>query len=92
MALLGSYAVEFVGGLVPTQAWGRTGQDRPFYFRARHGDWTLHVGEKGWPTDLVAWPEDGTLIARGYDPTGGCMDEFEVQQILDAWLGRRADA
>ena len=90
-----SYTVEEIGGACPTQATGRTSDDRPFYFRARHGYWTLERGEPGWPTDYCDWPatrHDGidSLVADGDDPSNGWMEDVEVLAILDAHFGESA--
>ena len=53
-----TYSIAELGGACPTQATGRTPSGRPYYFRARHGDWTLEVGEPDFPTDYVHWPTD----------------------------------
>lgn len=82
------YTVESIGGMCPTQAEGRyTDSDRPYYFRARHGRWTLTVGEPGWPTDfdlsdVVGWPDEHA--ASGDDPTRGAMAHADVLAIIAA--------
>lgn len=82
------YTVESIGGGCPTQAEGRTADDRPFYFRARHGNWTLDLGPVGAPTHLLDWPDGGEkLIAEGDDPSGGLMEWEDVLAILDAHFG-----
>ena len=83
-----SYTIESIGGACPTQADGRTGDDRPYYFRARHGTWTLRVGEPGWLTDFCEWPaRDTDPIASGVDLSKGFMDDEAVLAILDEHLG-----
>ena len=89
-----AYSVRSIGGACPTQAEGRTVGDRPYYFRARHGDWTLEVGEPDFPTDYCSWPAtrhdwDAYLIAQGDDPSNGFMDDAEVLAILDEHLEGR---
>jgi hypothetical protein len=83
-----AFIVEDIGGACPTQATGRyTESDRPFYFRARHGVWTLQVGEPGWPTDYCDWPEgcpELAPIANGDDPTEGWMESEDVLAIIAA--------
>lgn len=86
-----AFTVETIGGCFPVQAEGRTSADRPFYFRARHGVWTLSVGHIGDPTDLRHWTTD-EQIAGGADTTSGCMDEAEVRAILRQYLGREVTA
>jgi hypothetical protein len=95
-----TYRLEYVGGAAPTQAWGRTGDNRPFYFRARRGEWTLEVGERGWPTFYADWPRDYPtpgrwdpvteppgMVASGWDETHGFMEPFDVEAILNRHLG-----
>lgn len=86
------YTVESIGGACPTQAEGRTPDDRPYYFRARHGEWTLRVGEPGWPTCLLDWPDDGdgTYVDSGDDDTHGWMENPAVLAILDRNFGSPA--
>lgn len=84
------YRVDSIGGACPTQAEGFTKDGRPFYFRARHGEWTLDVGEVGWP-DYTNWPigdawNTGREVAAGDDPTEGWMEPDDVLAILDAHL------
>lgn len=79
------YTIDSLGGACPTQAEGRTDDDRPFYFRARHGEWTLSVGDVGAPIDSV-YDFDGNR-AEGDDPSGGFMEWDDVLPILDAHLG-----
>lgn len=88
------YTVTELGGACPTQAQGRTVGNRPYYFRARHGEWTLEVGEPDFPTDYLEWPStrhdwDAYLIAEGDDPSGGWMEDDEVLAILDQHLEGR---
>lgn len=87
---MATYVLEEIGGSFPTQATGRTVGDRPFYFRARHGSWTLELGETGWPTDYVDWPTDrwppGELLAEGDDESHGCMARADVERILEQHL------
>lgn len=89
------FAVDQIGGMCPAQALGRLADERPFYFRARHGEWSLEVGPPGvdpnddWHglvvpgTDTLAW-----AVAVGDDPTQGWMPEGMVRQLLEEHLGR----
>ena len=82
------YTIDSIGGACPAQAEGITDEGRPFYFRARHGEWTLDVGEVGWPR-YTDWPEGSwgtTEVASGDDPSNGWMGEDEVVALLDAHL------
>lgn len=71
------------GGYCPVQAEG-TVNGNPFYFRARHGDWSLHITAPN--TDPVILPnthDDSLFRASGYDSTHGWMDtESEVLPLL----------
>jgi hypothetical protein len=74
-------------GQCPTQAEGRLADGRPFFFHARHGEWTVSVGPQGAPSDgdwigLVVYD-----IASGEDPTGGWLGRQQVDAILDDVLG-----
>lgn len=84
------YSIEELGGACPTQAQGRTVDDRPYYFRARHGTWTLQVGQPGWPTDYCDWPtsweDDSTYVAQGDDESHGWMEDADVLALLDRHL------
>ena len=87
----GAYRLGSCGGMCPTQAEGLLWDDRPFYFRARHGHWDLSVGEPGWPTDYSFWPRSGLLsnmvVGEGDDPTYGYMSEPKVRAVLDSVFG-----
>ena len=68
----------------PTQWEGRWAcSDRPFYFRARSGRWTLEVGPSGGATAYELWASQALLIAADEDDTGGCMEDDAVLAILD---------
>jgi hypothetical protein len=89
-----AYSIDELGGACPTQAIGRTAMGRPYYFRARHGDWTLEVGEPEWPTDYGRWQLapagwGANLVASGSDPSAGWMEDDEVLPILDEHLADR---
>lgn len=77
-----AFTVERIGGSAPTQASGRVlSTDRPYYFRARHGAWTLEVGAPGEPTPYIDWASS-TVTARGADDTFGAMDNRAVLALL----------
>jgi hypothetical protein len=79
------YIVTRIWGHIPTLAQGRTGDDRPFYFRAQDGSWTLEVGPVGVVTDYREWPAGKVLeIAGGVDPSGGWMENFQVLAALES--------
>lgn len=69
--------IQNIGGACPCQADG-VWDNQFFYFRARHGEWTLEIGAT--PEDAV-W---GELIAEGDDPTGGHMSDKEARAIIEA--------
>ena len=71
----------YLGGHCPTQAEGLAPSGRPFYFRARHGWWTLELGPVGDPPDYLSWSDDGEEIAEGEDPSFGFMDPDDVRAI-----------
>ena len=84
------YQIDELGGACPTQATGRNVDGRPFYFRARHGHWTLELGKPEWPTDYSDWPIDHRadepevfLVAQGEDESHGWMEDDDVLAILD---------
>jgi hypothetical protein len=88
---LDGFHVESIGGACPTQATGLCADGRPFYFRAKYGEWTLSVGPEGADTDgdwigIIAWDR-----ASGSDPTQGRMADQDVLAILRAHLGQRLD-
>ena len=64
------------GGVCPFQAIG-TVCDHPFYFRARHGDWTIDFAEIG--KDPV---EESFHGYTGDDPAEGYMKEEEFLKII----------
>lgn len=61
----------------PVQADGRLPDGRPWYFRARSGDWSLRVGKPG-DEDAVG----GEWIAEGLDPWGGFMPAPEAARRI----------
>lgn len=88
---MSGYTVDELGGACPTQATGHLADGRPFYFRARHGEWTLHVGPVG-ASDADDFRgnwiiEDACEVASGDDDTNGYMNDAEVRAILDANFG-----
>lgn len=77
-----SYTINYIGGACPTQAEGVTADGHHYYFRARHGQWTLQVA-----TQPGADPLDAPHRASGHDDTYGWMEDDAVLAILDAHLG-----
>lgn len=69
------YTVTEIGGACPMQVYGKWVDGRQFYFRARHGSWTLSVAEDD--------PVMGDLIASGDDPTNGWMEWDEALALID---------
>jgi DNA (cytosine-5)-methyltransferase 1 len=76
------FTLEYLAGSCPTQAWGWLPDSSPFYFRARHGRWTIEVGNIGWPLLYDQWPEDPEVLTSGEDPTHGHMSAQDVRRIL----------
>lgn len=75
--------VTSIGGMCPTQAEGTMGGN-PFYFRARHGHWTLTVVKPGCDAVLPDDRDDVVLYQDGDDATQGWMQEAAVMAILQA--------
>lgn len=78
---MSTYKIESIGGVCPTQAEGTLSDGKHFYFRARHGEWTLTVAEDR--NDVYLGP----VMAIGDDPTFGSMSDKAVIAILDEYLG-----
>ncbi len=86
MQLPDGLVIDWCGGACPTQAEG-TIDGHPFYFRARHGVWSLLVAATtygdacaiSWERpDLIAYTEEGA------DPSYGYMGDADVLAILVA--------
>lgn len=74
------YTLDYVGGACPTQAEGITGKGRHFYFRYRHGHWSLRVSYDN--------AVSGQVIASatlGHE-LDGFMSDGDVIAILDTYL------
>ena len=69
--------ISAIGGSCPFQADGSF-YGNPFYFRARHGDWTLEVAAPG--EDPVCNPS--LFYADGDDDTCGYMELEEAMRII----------
>lgn len=65
------------GGACPTQAEG-TIHGLPFYFRSRHGSWSLQVTNPG----LDPLSDDLVYEECGDDPSRGFMEDDQVMAIL----------
>ena len=79
---MNTYNIESIGGMCPTQAEGTLNDGRRFYFRARHGVWSLQVGSDSNSFDYLYSP----CIAEGLDETCGAMSDESVIEILDKHL------
>ena len=66
-----------IGGRCPCQAHG-TFYGNPFYFRARHGEWTIEVARPG--KDPVSNPE--LFYMEGEDPDDGYMDTPDAMKQI----------
>jgi len=73
-------------GLCPAQLDGFTSDGRPFYFRSRHGAWTLHAGECGWVANICGWPQYGPeqIVARG---SVDVEDPDEIDALITEHVG-----
>ena len=80
--------IRAVGGACPCQADG-TIDGNPFYFRARHGGWTLTIAKVGVdPVDPD--PKDKLFETYGTDDDNGYMPvEVAVSIIFKIWLAHR---
>ena len=76
------FTVASIGGACPSQASGRLGDGRPFYFWARHGEWELEVGPPDGDMDGDWIGEQRWVVAQGTDSTDGYMVEEDVRSIL----------
>lgn len=55
-------------GMCPAQVDGIASDGRPFYFRARSGRSTLHVGGQGWVPNICGWPDySERTLAQSWD-------------------------
>jgi len=74
--------IRTIGGVCPCQADG-TMDGHPFYFRARHGMWTLDACKKGRdPLDEI----DIVFQRSGDDPDNGYMPEAAAAKIIfECW-------
>jgi hypothetical protein len=89
------FMIDWLGGMCPAQAVGHLADERPFYFRARHGEWSLEVGPlgAGADDDWHGFVRPGTqdlacAVPVGEDPTMGCMPEGILLELLEEHLGR----
>jgi hypothetical protein len=72
-------------GLYPQQVQGIDETLRPFYFRARYGDWQLWRGPAGGEPNYRSWADHGQLVAEG--PDDGLMPD-DIDVLLTQQLGR----
>jgi len=79
---MNTYTIDYIGGMAPTQAEGTLSDGRKFYFRARHGGWSLRVSTSPTNFDYLYSP----CIAEGVDKTHGGMSNQSVIEILDQYL------
>jgi hypothetical protein len=71
---------------------GHLADERPFYFRARQGEWSLEVGPPRPGSDWHGLVRPGTqhlvwAVAVGEDPTMGYMADDTVRNLLAEHLG-----
>ena len=82
--------IRTIGGACPCQADG-TLDGCPFYFRARHGTWTLTISRPGSdPVDPSS--EDEICFFKGADDQNGYMSQETAADIIfQTWLVHRHD-
>lgn len=71
-------SIDSIGGSCPTQADGEL-YGYPFYFRARHGEWTLDVVMPGQDQVLA---ENPFVHMEGDDDSQGFMPIPEAMRII----------
>jgi len=79
--------VEWLSGLCPVQAQGWV-DDKAFYFRARHDEWSISI-TKSEATDLDEALEENDSTWRYYekygeDPEAGYMPFIEALQFIES--------
>lgn len=82
--------LEQIGGGCPTQAWGTIG-GYSFYFRARHGTWTLDVGPEKATDPRFVDSETAVWSAWGNDPTEGWMAPEHAAWLVGLCLSAYTD-
>lgn len=71
-----------LGGVCPVQAEG-TINGKPFYFRARHGKWSLDIADSTFEAVDASMGGRASLChAEGKDDTVGYMKDKDVLVIL----------
>ena len=89
---MSTFTVLEIGDSCPTQAWGRTAKNRPYYFRFRFNHWTLQIGHVGDADEPDTWLAHADLVACGEGPNGpedefdGYMENAAVLAKLDHYL------
>lgn len=68
--------------MMPNQFEGRV-DGKPFYFRARHGGWSLQVN-----SDPDGNGIDGEWVLDGLHPHAGWWEKAEAEQFLRGVLAR----
>lgn len=83
----GGYTYRVTCRAMPNQVEGvRTVDGRPFYFRARHGCWRLHLGPVGADGDWADVQDESDVVASGEDSRAGVWDVETVLALLDRHL------
>jgi hypothetical protein len=74
-------------GVLPQQVEGLDSGGRPFYFRARHGEWELWRGPVGAEPDYLRWADRKELVAEGPDEglTPDAIDELLTARVGPGW-------
>ena len=69
--------ISSIGGYCPCQATGAI-YGNPFYFRARHGEWTIEIARPG--EDPIGNPS--LFYLAGDDPDNGYMDNPQALYFI----------
>ena len=74
-------------GAYPQQVQGYDTGRRPFYFRARNGDWQLWRGPVGAQPDYLKWADHKELLAEGPDHglSPDVIDELQSKHLGSGW-------
>lgn len=82
-----TYTVTYIDvGWGLAQAEGVTNHGRPFYFRAKRGEWTVDLGPQGAPPEYLTWADDDSLNELSARAAGGPIDatrgEYEAEESM----------
>lgn len=71
---------------MPNQVEGQLDDGRPFYFRARHGGWSLAIGQPGETVDDISLRPDEDCDAVGRMSTAGWWNPEAAERFVRALL------